>query len=263
MSTEVDAIPQREPSEGGLPSLATETEKGAIQSIERAGQILALFDQDTLNLSVAIVSERLGLNRTTAHRYLLSLQSSGFLDKTNAPGPILDQLSAFISGRRKVLNLAPPIMRELSDATGMTVVMSLLGRSGPVVALVEEAAIGTILVTVRVGTVLAPKSAQSRVLIAFQSDQSVIARHIAGMTESEARAEEAELARVRRDRFGWADLGHLGLAAIAAPIFGSRDVQAAIALIGTARMLPTSDRSAPLVQELRSAAEELSKLVGG
>jgi DNA-binding IclR family transcriptional regulator len=249
--------------ENGTPSLATDTEKGAIQSIERAGQILSLFDQDTLNLSVAIVSERLGLNRTTAHRYLLSLQSSAFLDKTNGPGPILDQLSAFISSRRKVLSLAPAIMRELSDKTQMTVVMSLLGRSGPVVALVEEAAVGTIVVTVRVGTVLEPKSSQSRVLVAFQSEQTAIAQHLAGMSESEAKAEEAELAKVRRDRIGWADLSHLGLAAVAAPIFGSRDVKAAMAFIGTAKMLPSSEKSGPLVEDLKAAAAKLSKLVGG
>jgi DNA-binding IclR family transcriptional regulator len=241
---------------------AADGEKGTIQSIDRAGQILSLFDQDTLRLSVAIVSERLGLNRTTAHRYLLSLHDSGFLDKGYGPGPILDQLSAFISGRRRVLTLAPPIMRELSDATQLTAVLSILGRSGPVVALVEEAAIGTILVTVRVGTVLAPGSSQSRVLIAFQSEPSVVDRHLAGLSDAERRAEQAELARVRRERIGWANLGHLGLAAVAAPIFGSRDVQAALALIGTAKMLPTGDKSVELVRELQNAADRLSKLVG-
>ncbi|HEY0247161.1 MAG TPA: helix-turn-helix domain-containing protein [Gryllotalpicola sp.] len=239
-----------------------EADKGAIQSIDRAGQILSLFDQDTLNLSVAIVSDRLGLNRTTAHRYLQSLQASGFLDKTNAPGPILDQLAAFISGRRKILSMAPPIMRELSDRTGITVVMSLLGRTGPVVALVEEAATGTIVVTVRVGTVLAPKSAQSRALIAFQTDPSAVARHLAGMPDVEARAEQAALAKVRRERIAWGDLGHLGLAAVAAPVFGSRDVQAALALIGTSKMLPGGERSAELVKSLHDAADSLSKLVG-
>ncbi len=241
---------------------SSRVQRGTIQSIERAGQILALFDQDTVNLSVAIVAERLGLNRTTAHRYLLSLQSSGFLNKSNAPGPILDQLAAFISGRRKVLSLAPPIMRDLSDQTGLTAVMSILGRSGSVVALVEEAPVGTILVTVRVGTVLAPKSAQSRVLMAFQSEPSVVSRYLAGMTDEEARAEQAELARVRRERVGWAALGHLGLSAVAAPVFGSRDVQAAMALIGTAKMLPVSDKSADMVETLQRAAARLSKLVG-
>lgn len=258
----IEKSDEADESEATASAVVPDLDRSAIQSIDRAGQILSLFDQDTLTLSVAAVSERLGLNRTTAHRYLQSLQSTGFLDKSNAPGPILDQLSAFISGRRKVLSLAPPIMRELSDSTHMTVVLSVLGRSGAVVTLVEEAAIGTILVTVRVGTVLAPKSAQSRVLVSFQSDPTAIARHLASIPETESRTEQAELAKVRRERIGWADLGHLGLAAVAAPIFGSRDVQAAMALIGTAKMLPTSDKSADLVRQLQAAAGTLSKLVG-
>ncbi len=244
------------------PLYLPQPDKGSIQSIERASQVLSLFDQDTQNLSVAIVAERLGLNRTTAHRYLLSLQSSGFLSRTNGPGPLLDQLSAFISGRRKVLSLAPSIMRRLSDRTGMTAVLSLLGRNGAVVTLVEEAGFGTIVLTVRVGTVLELKAAQSRVLLAFQNDPATVAHYHALLPESEVVAEQAELAKVRRERIGWGDLDRLGLASVAAPIFGSRDVQAAMALIGTNKMLPPFDRSAEVVEMLRESADGLSKLVG-
>src|SRR5690554_4677475 len=88
-----------------------EVDKGAIQSIERAAMVLSLFDRQTSALSPVIVADRLGLNRTTAHRYLQSLQSSGFLDETYGPGPLLDQLAAFISGRQQILAIAPAIMR--------------------------------------------------------------------------------------------------------------------------------------------------------
>lgn len=263
------------------PGQEPEADRGVIQSIDRAGQILALFDQDTLRLSAATVSERLGLNRTTAHRYLVSLQSAGFLNKSNSPGPILDQLAAFISGRRQVLSLAPPLMRKLSDETGITVVMSILGRSGPVVALVEETAIGTIVITVRVGTVLAPKSAQARVLMAFQPEPSAVTRYLAALPDGEAHAERAELDRTRREGVSWSRLGHLGLAAVAAPVFRGRDVQAAIALISTGKMLAASDDAeaagpgladrglattgpagpSPMAQKLRDTAAQLSALV--
>jgi DNA-binding IclR family transcriptional regulator len=237
-------------------------DRGAIQSIDRAAEILALFNQDTQHLSVAIVSERLGLNRTTAHRYLASLQSCGFLSKSRGPGPLLDQLAAFVFGRRDVLTLAPPIMRQLSDRTGLTVVLSLLGHSGPVVTLVEEAAVGPIVLTVRLGTVLDAASAQARVLYAFQADPAVVARHLSRLDEAAAIKERAELAKVRRDGLAWADPSHLGHAAVAAPIFGSRDVQAAMALLGTTQMLPTSGRSVEAVGLLREAAEKLSQLIG-
>ncbi|HEY0247149.1 MAG TPA: helix-turn-helix domain-containing protein [Gryllotalpicola sp.] len=242
--------------------VASDMDKDSIQSIDRAAQVLALFDQDTVTLSPALVSDRLGLNRTTAHRYLLSLQSTGFLTPANAPGPLLDQLATFLSGRRRVLTLAPRIMRQLSDETGVTAVLTLLGQSGPVVSLVEESAVGTIVLTVRVGTVLELWTAQGRVLLAYQTDQEVIDRHYSPLPEPERARELAQLARVRRERIGWADLGHLGLAAVAAPVFGGGDIQAAIALLGTDKMLPTSERSDGVVKALREAAAELSRLVG-
>lgn len=247
--------------DGGEPGTLPDSARGSIQSIERASMVLALFDRDIHYLNPAVVSERLGLNRTTAHRYLQSLQSSGFLDGEYGPGPLLDQLAAFISGRQRILTLAPTVLRQLSDRTGLTAVLSFLGRSGAVVTVVEEASVGTIVLTVRVGTVLEPKAAQSRVLLAFQSDPAVVARLHAGLAADETRHEVAELARVRRDRLAWADLGRIGLASVAAPVFGSRDIQAAMGLLGTTAMFSPEDRSAERVAMLRDAAESLSTLV--
>jgi len=238
-----------------------ETDKGSIQSIERAAAVLGLLDQDTRTLSPALVADRLGLNRTTAHRYLQSLQSSGFLDAGYGLGPIFDQLSALISGRQQILGLAPGIMRQLSDRTGSTCVLSFLGRTGAVVTLVEEASRGTIILTVKLGTVLELRAAQSRVLLAFQSDPGVVTRVHAGLTPIEARAEAAELARVRRERIAWADLGRIGLASVAAPVFGAHDIQAAIALIGTSTVLSSDDPGTEEVLLLRESADKLSSLL--
>jgi DNA-binding IclR family transcriptional regulator len=239
-----------------------ETERGGIQSIERAAAVLALFDQKTRTLTPALVSERLGLNRTTAHRYLLSLQASGFLSPAYGPGPLIDQLSALVSGRQQILSLAPAVLRRLSDQTGLTAVLSFLGRSGAVVALVEEANAGTIVLTVRVGTVLERKAAQSRVLLAFQSDPTVVARLQAGMDAEDVHRENAELALVRRSRVAWADLGRVGLASVAAPVFGENDVQAAMAVLGTTTTLPPEE-SDHLVRRLQESADQLSTIVNG
>lgn len=236
-------------------------DKGAIQSIERAALVLSLFDRDTHELTPAIVSERLGLNRTTAHRYLQSLQASGFLDGAYGPGPLLDQLAAFISGRQQILSLAPAIMRQLAETTGLTCVLSFLGRSGAVVTLVEEASAGAVVLTVRVGTVLEIKAAQSRVLLAFQSDPTVVGRLHSTLGADEARRERDALAAVRRDRIAWADLGRVGLASVAAPIFGARDIQAAMGLLGTTATLSPDDRDSGRVDALRAAADKLSALV--
>jgi len=238
-----------------------DVDRGVIQSIERAAMVLALFDQHTRTLTPAFVSERLGLNRTTAHRYLQSLQASGFLSPSYGPGPLVDQLSSLVSARQQILTMAPTVMRHLADRSGLTSVLSFLGRSGAVVSIVEEANAGTIVLTVRVGTVLELKAAQSRVLLAFQSDPNVVSRMHASLTGVEARQEQAELALARRNRVAWADLGRVGLASVAVPVFGSQDVQAAMAVLGTTTMLPPGDLNSDQVDMLKQAADQLSTMI--
>lgn len=243
-----------------IPSDRTEPDRVPIQSIERAAKILGLLDQETRRLTPALVANRLGLNRITAHRYLQSLQRAGLLSMSFGPGPLVDQLSALVSSRQQLLTVAPPIMRQLSDATGLTAVLSVLGLTGAVVTLVEEASRGTIVLTVRVGTVLELRAAQSRVLLAFDPDPAVLTRAHASLSGAEAAAERDVLAGVRRHQIAWADLHREGLASVAVPIFAGSSVPAAMGLLGTSTMLdPTS--SAEPVEALQEAAEHLSMLI--
>jgi DNA-binding IclR family transcriptional regulator len=249
------------PSDDG-PAGAFDLDRTAIQSIDRAANILALLDQDTRSLTAALVAERLGLNRTTARRYLQSLQGAGFLSASFGPGPLLDQLSALVSVRQQILTFAPAIMRQLSDITGLTTVLSFPGRSGgAVVTLVEEASRGTIILTVRVGTVLELKAAQSRVLLAFQSDPATVTRAHATLSAADAAMERDALAGVRRHRIAWAALlDREGLASAAVPVFATNEVQAAMALLGTTTML-SPDGSTERVAALEQAAQTLSSMI--
>jgi len=234
-------------------------ERVPIQSIERAANILALLDQHTRRLTPTLVAERLGLNRITAHRYLQSLQRSGLLSSSFGPGPLVDQLSALVSVRQQILSVAPPIMRQLSDLTGLTTVLSFLGRSGAVVTLVEEASRGTIVLTVRVGTALELKAAQTRVLFAFEPDAKVLARAYAEMPAEERDAEREVLETVRRERIAWADLHREGLSSAAVPVFAGSDVAAAMALLGTTTMLNPDSRDR--IAALKQAADSLSAVI--
>lgn len=247
----------------GRAGAANDSDSATIQSIDRAANVLALLDQDTRSLTPALVAARLGLNRTTAHRYLQSLQRAGFLSAAYGPGPLLDQLSALVSMRQQILGLAPGVMRRLADTTGLTTVLSFLGRSGAVVTLVEEASAGTIVLTVRVGTVLETKAAQTRVLLAFQSHAAAVSRAHAALSPADAAVERDALIAVRRHRLAWADLDREGLASVAVPIFGARDVQAAMALLGTTPMLGRSGHAMERVRALERAAQTLGSMVDG
>lgn len=236
-------------------------DRGPIQSIDRAAAVLALFDENTHALTPALVADRLGLNRSTAHRYLHALQTAGFLSAGNGLGPLVDQLAALVSTRQQLVTLAPPVLRRLSDRAGLTAVLSLPGRGGAIATLVEEAPDDTILLTVRPGTVLEPRAAQSRILLAYQTDPNAVARALAALPAAEARTEQAELAKARRDGLAWADLRRPGLESVAVPVFGGgHDAVAAIGLIGTTALL-VGDEAAPRIDALRAAGEELSSLL--
>lgn len=55
---------------------------GDIQAVSRTAQILTLFGPETPEVTVAEAAERLGLNRTTLHRYFVSLEAAGLLERT-------------------------------------------------------------------------------------------------------------------------------------------------------------------------------------
>ena len=123
-----------------------------IQSVSRVGQILGLFGPHTTELTALDVAEQLGLNRTTAYRYCTSLVTAGILERGRRRGGfvlggLMLQLGIQALGRRRVVDVAPPYLAELSTATGMTAVLSLWGARGPVVALTQEDTSRTVVVT--------------------------------------------------------------------------------------------------------------------
>src|SRR5690606_40374515 len=118
---------------------------------------------------------RPGATRTPAYRSCPSPVAAGLLDRGVAPGSfvpggLLLHVGAFALGRCKVVDLAPPFLRELSARTHLTAVLSLWGSSGPVVTRVEEDSTRTALVTVRVGTQLSFDTAQAKVFLAYHRD---------------------------------------------------------------------------------------------
>jgi len=236
-----------------------------IQAVSRTAQILGLFGPETPELSVAEVTRRLGLNRTTVHRYFSSMIGCGLLERVEdsplvRPGRAILQLGSFALGQQRILQKAPAYMRELVLETKVSTVLSLWGTSGPVVSLVEEAEHPT-LVTVRVGTQLALDSSQAKVFLAFLPDQFHADRLTGSLPEPQRTELRRRLEEIRRTGIT-SQVNHRGICVIAAPVFAATGICATIAAVGTERMLPEALDSREAMA-VKSACKRLTKEMGG
>ena len=236
-----------------------------IQAVSRTAQILGLFAPETPELSVAEATRRLGLKRTTVHRYFSSMISAGLLERVEdsalvRPGRSILQLGSFTLGQQRIMQLAPAHMRELALEIKISIVLSLWGASGPVVSLVEETDHATV-VTVRVGSQLALNSSQAKVFLAFLPDQFHADRLTGSLPEPQRTETRRRIEAIRRAGMS-SDVNHRGICVLASPVFAATGICATIAAVGTERMLPEALDSREATA-LKAACKRLTKEMGG
>jgi DNA-binding IclR family transcriptional regulator len=144
---------------------------GDIQVIARIATLLECLDPDSPSLDTQTTAKALGVGRSTAHRYLVSLEKRGLLRRRDATtyelGPVLCRLGTLALSRLDVLEAAGPVMHELCREIRNSVVLSVWGGRAPVIARVvpDNSRITTI--SVEVGRSLPPDAAQSRLFAAY------------------------------------------------------------------------------------------------
>jgi DNA-binding IclR family transcriptional regulator len=238
---------------------------GDIQAVTRCAQILRLFAvHDSVRAS--LVADALGLQRSTAHRYLITMEKADLLERRSegdfVEGPLTIQMGAGALRRSRVVEVAASYMASLSADSHATVALSLWGGHGAVVARVAEDMTQTVHVTIREGTLLPLVAAQSQVFLTFMSDQQR-ARALIDAEPANIREElVAGRARTLATGFGSRSDVVQGIHAVASPIFNVHgNVCATIALVGTTDSLlagPTSN----LWRALGSTADQVSVQLG-
>ncbi|WP_344344725.1 IclR family transcriptional regulator [Agrococcus versicolor] len=242
-----------------------EASSSDIQSVARVGQICALFGPDTDELTAAEVAERLGLNRTTAYRYCVSLVAAGILERSSrrgafALGGVMLQLGIHALARRRVITVAPRHLAALSGSVRLTAVVSIWGARGPVVALVEEDRSRTMVVTVREGTQLDHTAAQTHVFLAHMTDRER-ADYLAESASPGQRAEyEAATTQARSDGFAVV-YSSGGLFAVAAPVLDATGIAATVAVMGVGPEVDLGATS-PIVTSLVATADAIGADLG-
>lgn len=249
-----------EPAEGFGASV------GAIQAVTRCAAILAAIS-DRESIRASDVAVHLGLDRSTAHRYLTSMEQAGLLERLSTdgsyvPGPLVMQVGALALQRSRLVECASPYLSELSAGVHETAVLSVWGGTSPVVTRVFEDADRLVHVSVREGSRLPLRAAQAIVFLAHLADRELVDRLIYDLPEITRREVTAEIGRSRTTGIAENTVITQGIRAVAAPVFGSLgEIRATVALVGTSDSIPAGSDS-KLARALANAAGEISQRLG-
>lgn len=128
-----------------VPKKGSEKDNGtATGVVERVLNILEAFTPAEPQLTITVLSRKLGLNKSTVHRLAGMLAERGFLQRdpetrAYSLGPALLRLTHAALGQRDLVAISYPLMRRLRDQTGETVTLNVLaGRSRICIAQVES-----------------------------------------------------------------------------------------------------------------------------
>jgi DNA-binding IclR family transcriptional regulator len=237
---------------------------GDLQVVARVAQLLRLLGE-TGSIDIVSAAKELGVGKSTAHRYLASMENHGLLQRRGRNqyefGTLLAELGTMALSRLGVVNLARPVMEQVSNRVRHTVVLSIWNGRSPVVAQVLEDSSRTAHVSIRVGSTLRPGTAQDCVFRAFQRE-SFHPRYREGVGES-SHEEGGRLEEIRRAGVAIRSSASEGVRAVAVPVRDPEGmVIATLAVVGVTTLVPDDDDS-DVVMVLREGAQSITQALRG
>ncbi|MCP4538799.1 MAG: IclR family transcriptional regulator [Chloroflexi bacterium] len=248
----------------------------SVKTVDRLVQVLDCFSPTQPTWSLAELSLYLELPKSTLHRFLTGLQIHGILrrdpnDKRWRLGYRLVAWGEMASESTDLRHVARPIMRDLVDTTGETVVLTI-HQNQKVVCIEKVETSHSVRLTLEVG-IRRPlhAGASSKILMAYlpQDQVRTIIRDqglpaVCTNTITDPDKLMAELARIRERGYSESleetDVGAWG---VATPIHDRNgNVLAAIGIVGPSLRF-TKELAQQYVTLCRSAAQQISTLLGG
>jgi DNA-binding IclR family transcriptional regulator len=202
-----------------------------LQTIEKASEVLALFDRDHVEWGVREVAETLGVAKSSAHDLLTSLAQVGLLGRTEAGryrlGWRLVTLSETLLATTELRREARPILEELAAQYQETIHLAILDDTKVVYVDKLEGRQAVRVELTSLGTRLYPHcSALGKVLLAHRPEAEVrriiktggLPRFTANTLTDEDELEQA-LAKIRRQGYAY-DLEEIlpDLCCVGAPV---------------------------------------------
>jgi len=241
-------------------------------SLDKAIDILFVFQHAGGPLGVTEVGRAAGLPKSSAHRLLQGLARRGLVEQDAQgryrPGFALVALGLGALETDPVVAAARPVLEAESAALGETVFLTAV-RGGQLAVLAKTEGTGFLRAAPRVGsTVPAHATAVGKLQLAFAPDDlcteavSELERFTArtAITKSELAAATEEARRI-----GWAtnrDEWIPGLAVVAAPVFRSGRLVAALAVAASSARLDELGVAAVAQRAVTAAGQIEARLAG-
>lgn len=229
------------------------------------------FSINTPVLSMTQIAERVGMNKSTVHRLLATLEAKRFVErdaKTGLyhPGKRLLQMAYLTLEKNHIREIAAAHMKRLNELHRETVTLSILDDTEMVYLAVDESP-QTVKIAARPGQRLPVFcTASGKAVLAFSSEEVVKRIFDLGFTQYTARSIRdpetllKSFASVRERGFGYSEEEfEEGINAVAAPILDEKKLPlAAIAVVGPAFRLPV-ERMLEVGPSVAEAARQITR----
>lgn len=250
-------------------------ERYRIQAIERAVAILGSFQAETPELGVTEISTKLGLHKSTVHRFLVNLEDAGLVERNGRSnryrlGLRLFELGGLVLQQMNLWDEALPFLELLVRESGETGQLAVLD-SGEAVYVERVEARRALRIPSAMGRGYpAHATSHGKLLLAYQQPEEVaqIVRQrglgrYTPKTIVDEKALDAELARIREQGYAIDDEEYEdGLRCVGAAVFDHTGHAIAAIGIGGPVTRVTPARIDELAELVMRAAKGLSKRMG-
>ena len=246
----------------------------SVRAVERALDILLCFSKDKPELSLTEIAEQAGMNKSTIHRLLATLEKKRFITRDKATGIyqlgfLFVELSSVMLQNLDVRRWALPYLQQLSEQSGETVDLAVL-NNGHVVYLQVVESSQRIKIAAAVGEQLPSFcTASGKAFLAYLPEEyarKTLNQELIQYTEYTVVSADELMKDLRQTRErGFAVSAQeyeRDIHAVAAPIMDSNGCpMAVIAIVGPSYRMP-SERMQLLGQMIRETAELIVSEVG-
>ena len=246
----------------------------SIRAVERALDVLLCFTSQTPELTMSQISEMVGINKSTVHRLLATLESKRFVEREPTSGVYrlgirLVQMAFFTLERNDLRRMAAPYLHDLCDRYQENVNLSVLDDVDVIYVDVVESKQRVKLAASTGERLPAYCTASGKAILAFVPEQDVrrlLDHGMHGYTRHTITSQSAlfkNLLETKERGFAISEQEfEEGINAIAAPIFSSTlEPIASISIAGPAYRL-TRDRMDRIGSDLMAAAKKIAREVG-